>query len=176
MPLNRPFLAAATALLASASTLRVPSLAAQEVVDSVTLQRLYAEEAANGQVMSIASWLTDVNGPRLTGSPGAKSAGEWAVKTMKEWGLSNVGFEYWSPKFPGWRNDRLTLQVTAPTSFAVGVAPRAWSPGTKGVVKGEAILALLTSWADTANYAGKLRSKFVLLGAAPTLSPRTKAD
>ena len=60
-----------------------PALAQQqEVVDTATLNRLYAEATANGQVKSIASWLTDVHGPRLTGSPGAKAAGEWAVQTM----------------------------------------------------------------------------------------------
>ena len=165
-------------LCASALLLVVaaPLAAQQEVVDTATLRRLYTEEATNGQVMTIASWLTDVNGPRLTGSPGAKSAGEWAVKTMKEWGLSNVGFEYWSPKFPGWRNDRLTLQALSPVAFAVEVAPRAWSPGTKGVVKGEAMVIALGSWADTANYAGKLRGKFVLLGAVPKLPPHLGAD
>jgi hypothetical protein len=153
-----------------------PLSAQQEAVDSATLRKLYADETTNGQVMTIASWLTDVNGPRLTGSPGAKSAGEWAVKTMKEWGLTNVGFEYWSPKFPGWRNDRLSLQVLSPTPFAVSVAPRAWSPATNGVVKADAMLVLLGSWADTANYAGKLRGKLVMLGAAPVAKPHMTAD
>jgi hypothetical protein len=156
--------------------LSATALSAQETVDTTTLQKFYSEEFTNGQVMSIASWLTDVNGPRLTGSPGAKAAGEWAVKTMKEWGLANVGFEYWSPKFPGWRNDRLTMEVLSPTPFAVAVAPRAWSPPTKGVVKGEAVVALLSSWSDTTKYAGSLRGKFVLLGAAPALAPHMRAD
>lgn len=170
-PRRHPLIALAILLAATA-----PVAAQQEAVDTTTLRQLYATEAANGQVMTIASWLTDVHGPRLTGSPGAKAAGEWAVKTMKEWGLANVGFEYWSPKFPGWRNDRLTLQVLSPMSFAVAVAPRAWSPGTKGPMTGTAVVAVLSSWADTAKYAGTLRGKFVLLGVAPTLAPHLKAD
>ena len=32
-------------------------------------------------------FLTDVYGPRLTGSPNHKAAAEWAVKQMTEWGL-----------------------------------------------------------------------------------------
>jgi len=148
----------------------------QEAVDTTTLARLYADEMGSGQVMSIASWLTDVSGPRLTGSPGAKAAGEWAVTTMKQWGLSKVGFEYWSPKFPGWRNDHITLRVVAPAPFDVAVAPRAWSPGTHGAVTGDASLVTLASWGDTAKYAGALRGKFVLLGDAPTLAPHNTAD
>ena len=40
--------------------------------------------------MDVASWLTDVHGPRLSGSPSIQKAGEWAVAKMKEWGLENV--------------------------------------------------------------------------------------
>jgi carboxypeptidase Q len=160
------------ALLAAAPSL----LAQQEIVDTATIRRFYTEEAANGQVMSIASWLTDVYGPRLTGSPGARAAGDWTVKTLKEWGLANAGLEFWSPKFPGWRNDRLTLQAIAPTPFAIEAAPRAWSPGTKGPLSGDAVSVLLASWADTAKYAGQLRGKFVLLGGATVLRPHLSAD
>src|SRR4029077_18087079 len=39
------------------------------------------------KVMEIMSYLTDVYGPRLTGSPNITKAGEWAVAKMKEWGL-----------------------------------------------------------------------------------------
>ena len=40
--------------------------------------------------MEIESYLTDVYGPRLTGSPNIKEAADWAQKTMTEWGLANV--------------------------------------------------------------------------------------
>ena len=43
--------------------------------------------------MEIESYLTDVYGPRLTGSPNIKEAADWAQKTMKEWGLANVHLE-----------------------------------------------------------------------------------
>ena len=40
--------------------------------------------------MEIASYLTDVYGPRLTGSPNIRAAGEWAVTALQGWGLVNV--------------------------------------------------------------------------------------
>ena len=49
------------------------------------------------KVMEITSYLTDVYGPRLTGSPKSSKAGEWAVAKMKEWGLQNVSLEPWTP-------------------------------------------------------------------------------
>ena len=43
--------------------------------------------------METVSYLTDVYGPRLTGSPIIKEAADWALKTMQEWGLANVHLE-----------------------------------------------------------------------------------
>ena len=40
--------------------------------------------------MDHISWLTDVYGPRLTGSPAMQQASDWAMKKITEWGLSNV--------------------------------------------------------------------------------------
>ena len=38
-------------------------------------------------------YLTDVYGPRLTGSPNITDAGNWAVKKMQEWGLPMMSLE-----------------------------------------------------------------------------------
>ena len=56
--------------------------------------------------MDITSYLTDVHGPRLTGSPNIRAAGEWAVKEMQSWGLANARLESWGPFGRGWTNDR----------------------------------------------------------------------
>ena len=42
------------------------------------------------------SYLTDVYGPRLTGSPNMQKAGDWTVAKMKEWGLVNTALEPWT--------------------------------------------------------------------------------
>ena len=53
-----------------------------EKVDLGVLHRIKTEAFANrSKVMDTAFYLTDVYGPRLTGSPAAKQAGDWAVKT-----------------------------------------------------------------------------------------------
>src|SRR5204863_4062919 len=68
-------------------------LAAQEKIDTATISRIKAEERDRSQVMEIASWLTDVYGARLTGSPSAKAAGDWTVKKLNEWGMANAKLE-----------------------------------------------------------------------------------
>ncbi len=70
-----------------------PLPAAQENVDVATVERIRTEVPRHSQVMDIASWLTDVYGPRLTGSPQTQAAADWAVATMRSWGLSNVQLE-----------------------------------------------------------------------------------
>ena len=41
--------------------------------------RIAKEENDNSQIMHTLHFFTDVYGPRLTGSPSLKAAGEWAV-------------------------------------------------------------------------------------------------
>jgi hypothetical protein len=111
--------------------------------------------------MEIASWLTDVYGARLTGSPSAKAAGEWTAKKLNEWGMSNVKLETWGPFGRGWSNERLVAQVVAPTQFPIIAYPGAWTPGTNGAVKAEVVLMKADSLRDLERYRGKLRGKIV---------------
>jgi hypothetical protein len=72
----------------------VPVLA-QERVDQAAIDKIKAEALERSQIMETASWLTDVYGARLTGSPNIKAAGEWAAKKLTEWGMVNARLEPW---------------------------------------------------------------------------------
>src|SRR5437763_11358821 len=78
---------------------------ATEKLDLDAIYRIKDEGLQRSKVMEIESYLTDVYGPRLTGSPNIKEAADWAQKTMKEWGLINVHLESW-PFGRGWQNQR----------------------------------------------------------------------
>ena len=140
-------------------------LGAQESVDVAAIDRIRAEESQHSQVMDLMSWLTDVHGPRLTGSPITRRAGDWTLGRFTAWGLAQPHYETWGPFGRGWVNERFAFQATAPTAFIINAVPRAWSPGTRGRVKGDAILVTIDSLADAAQYAGRLKGRFVLLGA-----------
>ncbi|MEK6687494.1 MAG: peptidase M28, partial [Gemmatimonadota bacterium] len=61
-----------------AAALAVPMvLSAQEPVDQAAIGRIRAEAFERSQIMDIASWLTDVYGPRLTNSPITTAAAHW---------------------------------------------------------------------------------------------------
>jgi len=91
------------------------SLSAQsEKVDAAAMQKIRDEGFNRSKIMETASWLTDVYGPRLTGSPNAKKAGDWTIQAMKSWGISNPHFEQWPNFGHGWHVEGFTAQVIAP--------------------------------------------------------------
>ena len=154
--------------------LAMPAVTQQnEPVDLDAIYKIKQEglSAQRSKVMEYSSYLTDVYGPRLTGSPQYKAAGAWTTKTLTELGLVNVRTEAWMPAFGrGWSSERFSAQVTAPNPFPLIAYPLAWAPGTNGPVSGEAVYASITREEDFATFKGKLKGKFVLT-AAPRAVP-----
>ncbi len=146
--------------------LGLPLAAEWPVTEKLDLDAVYKikEEGLQPQrskVMEIESYLTDVYGPRLTGSPDTREAAEWAMKTMKEWGLANVHLESW--QFGrGWQSRRFMANAVTPRAYPLIAYPKAWTPGTNGPVTAEAVLADIQNEKDLDAWRGKLRGKFVL--------------
>jgi hypothetical protein len=80
--------------------------------------------------------LTDVYGPRLTGSPNLKAAGEWAVRRLESWGLTGGRLEPWNFGRPGGVNERFAAHLVAPSKESLVGEVVAWTPGTNGRVVG----------------------------------------
>jgi hypothetical protein len=118
-------------------------LLAQTSGDNDLLDRIRKEEANNSQIMKTEHMLTDVYGPRLTGSPNHRHAAEWAVRQMAEWGLQNAHLEAWDYGHPGWLNERLTAHIISPVKDALTCKVLAWTPGTRGVVRAKAYQLIL---------------------------------
>ena len=139
---------------------------APERADLDAIYLIKDEGFERSQVMEVLSYLTDVYGPRLTNSPNIKAASKWTMAKMNEWGLANVKQESWGPFGRGWSNEKVYLQATAPQKYPILGLPKAWTPGTDGLVSGEAVLAVIASAKDIDNYRGKLRGKFVMTASA----------
>src|SRR5687768_12245329 len=96
-------------------------VAAQQI-DLASVEKIKDEGMNRSQVMDVVSYLTDVYGPRLAGSPNIKAAGDWAVTTMKGWGLTDVALEPWENRRGferGWSNDKFYLAAVAPQAFTI---------------------------------------------------------
>jgi Zn-dependent M28 family amino/carboxypeptidase len=112
--------------------------------------------------------LTDRFGPRLVNSPQFRRAGEWAVKKLTEWGMTNAHLEKWSTAggrggaLPSWEITGYSGAMVEPTYMPLIGYPQAWSGGTPGPVTGEAIMATIATPADLEKWKGKLKGKIVL--------------
>ena len=161
---HRPL--AAAVLGVSLTLVHVTARQTTETVDDDAIYRIKNEGLTRSSVMEIASYLTDVYGPRLTNSPGFRKAGEWAVTKLTEWGLTGVALEPWGPFGRGWSNERFSATATtAGGSFPLIGYPSAWTPGTDGPVSGEAVLAVIDEEADFTRFKGRLNGKIVLVQA-----------
>jgi hypothetical protein len=153
------------------------------------LDKIRDEGMTRSQVMQILSYMSDVIGPRLTASPGAKRANEWTRDKMTSFGLVNAHLEPFAFG-RGWTLKRFSAMVDGPTAFPLMAYPKAWSPGTdtlfpaptapapaKGkktapvapantstAYTGEVVRFTATNVAELEQYKGKLKGKIVLLG------------
>jgi hypothetical protein len=170
------------------------AVAAEEKVDLATIYAIKAEAFHNSKVMDHLFYLTDVNGPRLTNSPGQRTAADWAVKSLKSWGIEDARLEKWGTFGRGWSVSRFSMNLREPVYAALPSVPLAWSSGTTGMVSGDAVFAPLFTAQELersedrdptklaariqkyiAENKGKLKGKFVLLTEARDMAPPPEA-
>jgi putative SOS response-associated peptidase YedK len=94
------------------------------------VQRIRDEALNRSQVMQTLSHLTNIIGPRLTGSPGMRRANEWTRDRLTEWGLVNAKLEPWGAFGRGWTLRQFSAAVVEPQSF-----PLMDKPGFRNAVR-----------------------------------------
>src|SRR5271157_4890930 len=163
-------------------------LSAQEKVDLAVIQRIKTEAFQNSKVMDHLFWITDVYGPRLTGSPGFTAAANWTVQRLKEFGIQGAATQPWGKFGRGWRLTKFSISIQEPEYAPLIGFPLAWSADTKGPITAEPLVAPL-KLSDAMDkkktdeeletyfreYKGKLRGKIVLLQKPRDVTPVTIA-
>lgn len=144
-----------------------PTAAAAETAASADpIARIRAEGLERSQVMATLSYLTDVIGPRVTGSSGLRRANEWTREKFAAWGLAHAHLEPWGPFGRGWDLKRFSAQVIAPQAIPLIAYPKVWSPGLGArPLEAEVVHVDIKKAEDFEPYRGKLRGKIVLDGA-----------
>src|SRR5690349_14842623 len=153
------------------------------------IQKIKDEGMNRSQVMQTLSYLSDVIGPRLTASPGAKRANEWTRDQLTSWGLQNAHLEAWGPFGRGWTLKHFSAQVVEPLDIPLIAYPKAWSPSIKvmppappvdlkarnkrmeplppappsSVVTADVVYLDAKTDADLEKYKGQLKGKIVLI-------------
>ena len=90
--------------------LALPALS-QEHVDLGIVDRVKAEAFERSKVMETLRNLTDVHGPRLTGSPGFEDAARWAIGELNSYGLVGTVRQSLVARASITRNDRASLRA-----------------------------------------------------------------
>ncbi len=146
-------------------TLTLSAQAPSAGLDLATIGRIRAEAITRSQAMENHWWLSEVFGPRATGTPAYTQGAEWAMKKFNEWGLKNVHTE----RFPfgqGWTIERFSVHMVAPQTGSLIGQPRWYSPSTSGPVIADVAHVKAANEADLAKYKGQLQGKIVVLQAA----------
>ena len=146
-----------------------------------TIPRLIHEGMENSHVDADLQYLLDVIGPRLSGGPEMRRANEWTQQKFKEYGADRADLE--SYKFGvTWTRGPTTARMLVPQKRELLAVSWAWSPSTNGPLAGDvAYVDARTPQEYQRRFAGRLRGKWVMIGAAypnvnPDGPPMTAAD
>ncbi len=129
-----------------ATGLAVPILAAATDGEAAKSKSLEVEKIVTvgheeSQVMDHLDVLCNRIGPRLTGSDNLTNSCEWVRDRLKSFGIENARLEQWG-EFPvGFNRGPWFGRVIGPEPKSLEFMTMAWSAGTKGAVRGKAVLA-----------------------------------
>src|SRR4051812_1797700 len=102
--------------------------------------KIIADAQKTSEIMKNLGYLSDVIGPRLTGSANLKRANEWGAEVMKKYGLSNVHLEPWEIPV-GWERGTATMKLIDPDNGRLlTVAAAGWTPGTTGKIVSDVVI------------------------------------
>ncbi|HZX58726.1 MAG TPA: M20/M25/M40 family metallo-hydrolase [Mucilaginibacter sp.] len=143
-----------------------PLYAQQETVDTAAFRKIRNAEMSNSHIPWIAHYITDVSGSRLTNSPGFFRAGNWAVSTMKSWGMVNATLEPWGNYGRGWEAEEFSVSMTAPYLQSVIGYAVPWSANTNGELKAPVAILNINHMTDSAymsKHLGDYKGKIIFL-------------
>ena len=177
-------------LVATFGLLLVAPVLAEDV-DLQVIHRIKTEAFHNSQVMDYVFQLTDLNGPRLSGSPGHHKAADTAAKAMRDIGIRDASVVPWGKFGRSWSHRGVSVRMLSPIETSLSGVPMAWSSGTDGPVRGDVVLAPLFTDPDHPDlndlekiarriveyqqeYSGKLRDKIVMVEPARKFSLPTE--
>ena len=133
--------------------------------DTAIVAAIAAEGRDRSEAADLFYTLTDVLGPRLSGSPAYDEAARWALGRFEAWGLANArleAFEFGR----GWTLETLTVEMVAPRYMPIVGYAEGWSPSSAGVLTGAPVY-LGDRTADEIDALGDRLQGAIILTARP---------
>lgn len=142
-----------------------PHAAAQTFpTDDPVIQQMWTVGMEQSQTEELAHMLTDVIGPRLTGSPNLAASQAWLLDVYESWGVTARKEQYGT--WNGWTQGILHVDLLEPRVRTLEAHLLAWSPGTNGPVEGEVVVPPEGLTEETASqWLASVEGKFVMMSA-----------
>ncbi|HET9727720.1 MAG TPA: hypothetical protein VFP28_12445, partial [Gemmatimonadales bacterium] len=139
----------------------LPAAASAQTVDTSGAGAIIAEARDHSEVMANLRELSDVIGPRLSGSPAMRRANDWTAQRFRDYGLS-ARLEPYSFGVT-WQRGWVSLRLVAPFTRAMTAHSWAWTAGTGGrTLSGPVVQVDLSTPDSLARYKSKVRGAWVL--------------
>ena len=137
--------------------------------------QILKEIQEHSELMDNLEYLSDRIGPRLTGTPLLKQANDWTAEMFRKYGLTNVHLESYTIAH-AWIRGTAKASIVAPTEHPLTIASAAWSPNTKGMVRGPVVYFDAKKPEEFAKFHGKLKGAIVITQEPHSLSPMPPLD
>jgi hypothetical protein len=135
------------------------------------VDRVISTGREGSRVMEHLDYLSNRIGPRLTSSDALQTACEWTRDQFKSFGLENARLEQWGTFPVGFNRGPASGRMVEPETKALTFGTNSWTAGTRGIVKGSAILAPTTP-EELEKVKDKLAGAWILSAAPTRTGPR----
>lgn len=152
-----------------------PPLVPSAAPTDATVAAIIDQGKNHSHVMETLTHIAVNIGPRCTGSPELERGEKWAVNKFKGYGCDNVHREKWED-VPGF--DRGPIQVArmvAPIKADFQFSTNVWTEGTKGPVRGKAVVNP-KNLEDAKAMAAQLKGAWVLMSYKSTMGGARSRD
>src|SRR5512143_987154 len=99
-----------------------------QTVDTTGAGAIIAQATDHSEVMKNLQYLSDVIGPRLSGSPAMRRANDWTMQRFRDYGLEATIEAY--PFGVTWERGEASLWLTSPFRREIEAHSWAWTEGT----------------------------------------------
>jgi len=170
MERRRILIVLATLVLALAGV-RGAAQQAQPATDPVQEadRQIMEEIDKNNEVMANLEYLTDMIGPRATGTKQMDQASRWTMLVLQKYGLANPHLEPWTIA-RAWYRGAAAGRIVSPAEHPLWLASAGWSPSTNGKARGPVVYVSARRAEELDQYKGKLKGAIVIT-AEPAALP-----
>src|SRR5437879_8662300 len=137
-------------------------------------RQILTEIKEHSELMANLEYLSDMIGPRLTGTEKMSQASRWTAEMLRKYGLQNVHLEPWTIA-RAWYRGTARGRMVGPTEHRLTLAAAGWRPGTAGAVRGHVVYVSARRVEELARAKARLKGRTVIIAEPVTLPADRKS-